>query len=176
MSYGHQLTEEERNGLHRPRLECIDAQELFDVWMLPLVEEVGGILEKAHQLFESGQFQGDERILGQFEHALITAISELEVVKGWRASCSNMSSSSSDKECRGLKGEEEDTSEGKVLKEGSEAGQFADQQADCGKLIRILGSQIVANKKYAAVSPATFATTNGDKDMNKGKVKEGSSL
>jgi hypothetical protein len=46
MSYGHQLTEEERNRLVRPRLECIDAQELFDVWMLPLVEEVGGILKK----------------------------------------------------------------------------------------------------------------------------------
>jgi len=105
MSYGYQLTEEERDRLVRPRLECIDAQELFDVWMLPLVEEVGGILEKAHQLFESGQFQGDERILGQFEHALITAITELEVVKGW-----------------------------KVLKEGSKAGQSANQQADCGKI------------------------------------------
>jgi len=63
--------------------------------------------------------------------------------------------------------------EKKVLKEGSEAGQFADQQADCGKLIRILGSQIVANKKYAAVSPAMSATTNGEEDMNEGKVKEG---
>jgi hypothetical protein len=107
------------------------AQELLDVWLLPLVQEVGGILEEAyrtsHQLFERGQ--GEERILGQLQHALMTAISELEVVKGWRASCCNMSS---DKECRVLKGEE-DTSEGKVLKEGSEAGQPANQQADCGK-------------------------------------------
>jgi len=39
---------------------------------------------------------------------------------------------SSDKECRVLDGEE-DKSEGKVLKEGSEANQSADQQADCGK-------------------------------------------
>jgi hypothetical protein len=105
MSYGHQLTEEERNGLHRPRLECIDAQELFDVWMLPRVKEVGGILEKAHQLFESGQFQGDERIFNQLQHMLMTAITELEMVKGW-----------------------------KVLKEGSKANQSADQQADCGKI------------------------------------------
>jgi hypothetical protein len=84
MSNGYQITEEERDMLVRPRLECIDAQELLDVWLLPLVEEVGGILEKAYQLFESGQFQGEELILGQLEHALITAISELEVVKGWR--------------------------------------------------------------------------------------------
>ena len=91
--------------LVRPRLECIDAQELFDVWMLPLVEEVGGILEKAHQLFESGQFQGDERIFNQLQHMLMTAITELEMVKGW-----------------------------KVLKEGSKADQSADQQADCGKI------------------------------------------
>jgi hypothetical protein len=108
------------------------AQELLDVWLLPLVQEVGGILEEAyrtsHQLFERGQFQR-EPILGQLEHALMTAISELEVVKGWRASCCN---TSSDKECGVLKGEE-DTSEGKVLKEGSEAGQSANQQADCGK-------------------------------------------
>jgi hypothetical protein len=112
------------------------AQELLDVWLLPLVQEVGGILEEAyrtsHQLFERGQ--GEERILGQLQHALMTAITELQVVKGWRASCCNMSSSSSsDKEGRVLKGEEEDTSEGKVLKEGSEAGQPANQQADCGK-------------------------------------------
>ena len=40
---------------------------------------------------------------------------------------------SSDKECRVLEGEE-DKSEGKVLKEGSEADQSADQQADCGKI------------------------------------------
>jgi hypothetical protein len=105
MSYGHQLTEEERNGLHRPRLECIDAQELFDVWMLPRVKEVGGILEKALELFESGQFQGDERILNQLQHMLMTVITELEMVKGW-----------------------------KVLKEGSKARQSAHQQADCGKI------------------------------------------
>ena len=104
MSNGYQITEEERDTLVCPRLECMGAQELLDVWLLPLVLQVGGILEKAHQLFESGQFQGDERILGQFEHALITAISELEVVKGW-----------------------------KVLKEGSKAGQSANQQADCGE-------------------------------------------
>ena len=109
------------------------AQELLDVWLLPLVQEVGGILEEAyrmsHQLLPRGG-QGEERILGQLQHALMTAITELQVVKGWRASCSNMSS---DKECRVLKGEEEDTSEGKVLKGGSEAGQPANQQADCGK-------------------------------------------
>ena len=87
MSNGYQITEEERDMLVRPRLECIDAQELLDVWLLPLVEEVGGILEEAYrtsyQLFESGQFKR-EPILGQLGHALITAISELEVVKGWR--------------------------------------------------------------------------------------------
>jgi hypothetical protein len=60
----------------------------------------------------------------------MTAITELEVVKGWIASCCNMSS---DKESRVLDGEE-DKSEGKVLKEGSEANQSADQQADCGKI------------------------------------------
>ena len=132
MSNGYQITEEERDMLVCPRLECMDAQELLDVWLLPLVQEVGGILEEAyrtsHQLFERGQ--GEERILGQLQHALMTAISELEVVKGWRASCCNMSS---DKEYRVLKGEE-DKSEGKVLKEGSEADQSADQQADCGKI------------------------------------------
>ena len=133
MSNGYQITEEERDTLICPRLECMGAQELLDVWLLPLVLEVGSILEEAyrtsHQLFERGQ--GEERILGQLQHALMTAITELEVVKGWRASCCNMSSS--DKECRVLKGEEEDTSEGKVLKGGSEAGQPANQQADCGK-------------------------------------------
>jgi len=136
MSNGYQITEEERDMLVCPRLECMGAQELLDVWLLPLVQEVGGILEEAyrssHQLLQRGG-QGEERILGQLQHALMTAITELEVVKGWRASCSNMSSSSSDKKCRVLKGEEEDTSEGKVLKEGSEAGQSANQQADCGK-------------------------------------------
>ncbi len=40
---------------------------------------------------------------------------------------------SSDKECRVLEGEE-DLSEKEVLKEGSEADQSADQQADCGKI------------------------------------------
>jgi hypothetical protein len=136
MSNGYQITEKERDMLFCPRLECMGAQELLDVWLLPLVQEVGGILEEAyrtsHQLLQRGG-QGEERILGQLQHALMTAITELEVVKGWRASCSNMSSSSSDKECRVLKGEEEDTSTGKVLKEGSEAGQPANQQADCGK-------------------------------------------
>ncbi len=124
MSNGCQITQKEQDRVVRPRLECIDAQELLDVWLLPLVKEVGGILEKAyrtsHQLFESGQFQR-EPILGQLEHALITAISELEAVKGWtRQSCCNMSS---DKECKVLKGEE-DTSEKEVLKEGSVADQF----------------------------------------------------
>jgi hypothetical protein len=38
----------------------------------------------------------------------------------------------SDKECKVLEGEE-DTSEKEVLKEGSEAGQPANQQADCGE-------------------------------------------
>ena len=86
MSNGYQITEEERDTLVCPRLECMGAQELLDVWLLPLVQEVGGILEEAyrtsHQLFESGQFQR-EPILGQLRHALITAISELEVVKRW---------------------------------------------------------------------------------------------
>jgi len=153
MSNGYQITEKKRDTLVCPRWECMGAQELLDVWLLPLVQEVGGILEEAyctsHQLLPRGGQgeertlgllqhlprggQGEERILGQLQHALMTAITELQVVKGWRASCSNMSSSSSDKECRVLKGEEEDTSEGKVLKEGSEAGQSANQQADCGK-------------------------------------------
>jgi len=133
MSNGYQITEEERDMLVCPRLECMGAQELLDVWLLPLVLEVGGILEEAyrtsHQLFERGQ--GEERILGHLQHKLMTAITELEVVKGWIASCCNMSS---DKESRVLDGEEEeDTSTGKVLKEGSEAGQPANQQADCGK-------------------------------------------
>ncbi len=119
MPNGYRITEEERDTLVYPRLECMDAQELLDVWLLPLVLEVGGILEEAyrtsHQLFERGQ--GEERILGHLQHKLMTAIDELEVVKGWIASCCNMSS---DKESRVLDGEEEeDTSTGKVLKEGS---------------------------------------------------------
>jgi hypothetical protein len=100
------------------------------------VQEVGGILEEAyctsHQLLPRGG-QGEERTLGLLQHKLMTAITELQVVQGWRASCSNMSSSS-DKECLVSKGkEEEDTGQGKVLKEGPEAGQPANQQADCGK-------------------------------------------
>ena len=134
MSNGYQITEKKRDTLVCPRWECMGAQELLDVWLLPLVQEVGGILEEAyctsHQLLSGGQ--GEERTLGLLQHKLMTAITELQVVQGWRASCSNMSSSS-DKECRVLKGEEEDTSEGKVLKGGSEAGQPANQQADCGK-------------------------------------------
>ena len=113
-----------------PRWECMGAQELLDVWLLPLVQEVGGILEEAyctsHQLLPRGG-QGEERTLGLLQHKLMTAITELQVVQGWRASCSNMSS---DKECRVLDREEEDKSEGKVLKE---ADQPANQQADCGK-------------------------------------------
>ena len=132
MSNGYQITEEERDTLVCPRLECMGAQELLDVWLLPLVLEVGSILEEAyrtsHQLFERGQ--GEERILGLLQHQLMTAITELQVVQGWIASSCNMSS---DKECRVLDGEE-DKSEGKVLKEGSEADQSADQQADCGKI------------------------------------------
>jgi len=128
MSNGYQITEEERDTLVCPRLECMGAQELLDVWLLPLVLEVGSILEEAyctsHQLFERGQ--GEERLLGYLQHQLMTAITELEVVQGWIASSCNMSS---DKECRVLDGEE-DKSEGKVLKEGSEANQSADQQAD----------------------------------------------
>ena len=131
MSNGYQITEKERDMLICPRLECMGAQELLDVWLLPLVLEVGSILEEAyrtsHQLFERGQ--GEERLLGYLQHQLMTAITELEVVQGWIASSCNMSS---DKECRVLDGEE-DKSEGKVLKEGSEAGQPANQQADCGK-------------------------------------------
>ena len=136
MSNGYQITEEERDMLVCPRLECMGAQELLDVWLLPLVQEVGGILEEAyctsHQLLPRGG-QGEERTLGLLQHKLMTAITELQVVQGWRASCSNMSSSS-DKECRVLKEkEEEGTGQGKVLKEGPEAGQPANQQADCGK-------------------------------------------
>ena len=126
MSNGYQITEEERDTLICPRLECMGAQELLDVWLLPLVLEVGGILEEAyrtsHQLFERGQ--GEERLLGYLQHQLMTAITELEVVQGWIASSCNMSS---DKECRVLDGEE-DKSEGKVLKEGSEADQSADNK------------------------------------------------
>jgi hypothetical protein len=129
MPNGYQITEEERDTLVCPRLECMDAQELLDVWLLPLVLEVGGILEEAyctsHQLLSGGQ--GEERTLGLLQHQLMTAITELQVVQGWVASCCNMSS---DKECRVLDGEEEDKSEGKVLKE---ADQPANQQADCGK-------------------------------------------
>ncbi len=92
MSNGAKITEEEldyeRDMVIRPRLECMDAQELLDVWLLPLVEEVVGIIEeayrKSYQLFESGQFQR-EPILDHLRHALITAISELEVVKSWRS-------------------------------------------------------------------------------------------
>jgi hypothetical protein len=134
MSNGYQITEKERDMLVCPRWECMGAQELLDVWLLPLVQEVGGILEEAyctsHQLLPRGG-QGEERTLGLLQHQLMTAITELQVVQGWiAASCCNMSS---DKECRVLDGEEEDKSEGKVLKEGSEANQSADQQADCGK-------------------------------------------
>jgi hypothetical protein len=136
MPNGYRITEEERDTLVYPRLECMDAQELLDVWLLPLVLEVGGILEDAyctsHQLLSGGQ--GEERTLGLLQHQLMTAITELQVVQGWRASGSHMSSSSSDKECRVLKGKEkEDTGQGKVLKGGSKAGQPANQQADCGK-------------------------------------------
>jgi len=137
MSNGYQITEKERDVLVCPRWECMGAQELLDVWLLPLVQEVGGILEEAyctsHQLLPRGG-QGEERTLGLLQHKLMTAITELQVVQGWRASCSNMSSSS-DKECKVLKGEEEeeDTSKGKLLKGGSKAGQPANQQADCGK-------------------------------------------
>jgi hypothetical protein len=136
MSNGYQITEKERDMLVCPRLECMGAQELLDVWLLPLVQEVGGILEEAyctsHQLLPRGG-QGEERTLGLLQHKLMTAITELQVVQGWRASCSNMSSSS-DKECRVLKEkEEEGTGQGKVLKGGSKAGQPANQQADCGK-------------------------------------------
>ena len=124
MPNGYQITEEERDTLVCPRLECMDAQELLDVWLLPLVLEVGGILEDAyctsHRLLSGGQ--GEERTLGLLQHQLMTAITELQVVPGWRASGSHMSSN---KECRVLKGKE--------LKEGPEAGQPANQQADCGK-------------------------------------------
>ena len=34
----------------------------------------------------------------------------------------------------------------------------------------------MAKTKCAAVSPATSVTTNGDKDMNEGEVKEGSAV
>jgi len=133
MPNGYQITEEERDTLVYPRLECMDAQELLDVWLLPLVLEVGSILEDAygtsHQLLPRGD-QREERTLGLLQHQLMTAITELQVVQGWVA-C-NMSS---DKECRVLDGEEEDKSEGKVLKEGSEAHQPANQQADCRKQI-----------------------------------------
>ena len=131
MPNGYRITEEERDTLIYPRLECMDAQDLLDVWLLPLVLEVGGILEDAyctsHQLLPRGD-QGEERTLGLLQHQLMTAITELQVVQGWVA-C-NMSS---DKECRVLDGEEEeDKSEGKVLKE---ADQPANQQADCRKQI-----------------------------------------
>ena len=138
MSNGYQITEKKRDMLVCPRWECMGAQELLDVWLLPLVQEVGGILEEAyctsHQLLPRGG-QGEERTLGLLQHKLMTAITELQVVQGWRASGSHMSSSSSsDKECLVLKGKEkEDTGQGKLLKEGPEAGQPANQQADCGK-------------------------------------------
>ena len=88
MSNGYQITEEELTGWGRvdhPRWLWMEDQELLDDW-LPLMEEVVGILEEAYrksfQLLQSGQFQR-EPILGQLRHALITAISELEVVKRW---------------------------------------------------------------------------------------------
>jgi len=159
MPNGYQITEEERDTLVYPRLECMDAQELLDVWLLPLVLEVGGILEDAyctsHQLLPRGD-QREERTLGLLQHQLMTAITELQVVQGWVA-C-NMSS---DKECRVLDGEKEDKSEGKVLKEGSEAHQPANQQADCRKQIR---------------QAAARGADGDDQDTNEGKVKEGSSL
>ncbi len=64
-------------------------------------------------------------------------------------------------------------SEKEVLKEGSEADQSADQQADCGKIDSNTQQVDCGEKKYAAVSPATSVTTNGEEDMNEGEVKEG---
>ncbi len=81
----------------------------------------------------TNDLEKEERTLGLLQHQLMTAITELQVVQGWiAASCCSMSS---DKECRVLDGEEEDKSEGKVLKEGSEAHQPANQQADCREQI-----------------------------------------
>ncbi len=49
MSNGYQITQEELDYewdvVDRPRLECMDEQELLDDW-LPLMEEVVGILKK----------------------------------------------------------------------------------------------------------------------------------
>ncbi len=87
---GAKITEEELtkcSWVDRPRLLWMEDQELLDDW-LPLMEEVVGILEeayrKSYQLFESGQFKR-EPILDHLRHALITAISVLEVVKRWRS-------------------------------------------------------------------------------------------
>ena len=93
-----------------------------------------GRARRFYKLLPRGD-QGEERTLGLLQHKLMTAITELHVAQGWRASCSNMSSSSSsDKECRVLKGEEEEEEDTSTGKEGgSKAGQPANQQADCGK-------------------------------------------
>jgi len=58
MSNEHQVTQEEldhkRDRVVCPRLECMGAQELLDVWLLPLVQEVGGILDADDRHFRVG--------------------------------------------------------------------------------------------------------------------------
>ena len=129
------ITKEElsraQSVVDRSRLECIEIKELLDNWV-PVMEDVVKTVEDAYRasfkLLKGGNLQNEPQ-LNNLRQVLISMMAELQMVKGWRASCCNMSS---DKECRVLKGEE-DTSTGKVLKEGSEAGQPANQQADCGK-------------------------------------------
>ena len=80
MSNGYQITEKERDMLVCPRWECMGAQELLDIWLLPLVQEVGGILEEAyrssHQLLQRGG-QGEERILGQTKNMPLRVLRRL---------------------------------------------------------------------------------------------------
>ncbi len=91
MSYGYQITEEELTQewclVDRPCLKWMEDEDLLDGW-LPLMEEVVGIFEEAYrklyQLFESSDQYKREPILDHLRYALITAISELEVVKRWR--------------------------------------------------------------------------------------------
>jgi len=130
------ITKEElsraQSVVDRSRLECIEIKELLDNWV-PVMEDVVKTVEDAYRasfkLLKGGNLQNEPQ-LNNLRQVLISMMAELQMVKGWRASCCNMSS---DKECRVLD-REEDKSEGKVLKEGSEANQSADQQADCGKI------------------------------------------
>jgi len=68
MPNGYRITEEERDTLVYPRLECMDAQELLDVWLLPLVLEVGtpASADDRHYRVASGARMGSvQHVVGQ---------------------------------------------------------------------------------------------------------------